>query len=102
MQQHSILIGRDYDGSYLRMGGGEPVALHARTGTGKSVSMSIPNAFTWPGSMIVLDVKGEIFNATAGHRAAMGQKVYRFSPASLDNRSHCWDPFAAVQRDSHD
>jgi type IV secretion system protein VirD4 len=102
MQQHQILIGRDYDGSYLRLGGGEPVALHARTGTGKSVSMSIPNAFTWPGSMVVLDVKGEIFNVTAGHRAAMGQKVYRLSPASLDSRSHCWDPFAAVQRDSAD
>lgn len=99
VKQHDILIGRDYDGSYLRLGGGEPVALHARSGTGKSVSFSTPNALAWPSSLVVFDVKGEIFNATAGYRKhVLGQRVYRFSPASEDGRSHCWNPFAIVER----
>lgn len=103
MKEHYILVGRDAaDGSYLKFGGGEPVAVHARTGSGKSADFGIPNCFTWQGSLVVLDVKGEAFRATAGHRAAMGQDVYLFEPASKGGRSHRWDPFAAVMRRSLD
>jgi type IV secretion system protein VirD4 len=49
---------------------------------------------------VVLDVKGEAFRATAGYRKDMGQEVYLFDPASETGRSHRWDPFAAVQRNS--
>src|SRR6185312_2138621 len=71
-----ILIGQDGD-DYLAFGGTEHVALMARTGSGKTSSFCIPNAFNWPGSLIVLDVKGEIYAATAGHRAQrLGQKVF--------------------------
>ena len=70
----------------------------ARTGAGKGVGFCLPNCFAWQGSLVVLDVKGEAFRATAGHRKAMGQDVYLFDPASESGRSHRWDPFAAVQR----
>jgi len=100
MIEHDILLGRHMDGSYIQFGGGEPVAVHARTGSGKSADFGIPNCFTWQGSLVVLDIKGEAFRATAGHRAEMGQDVYLLEPASKVGRSHRWDPFAAVSRRS--
>jgi type IV secretion system protein VirD4 len=100
MREHDILLGRNQDGSYIRFGGGEPVAVHARTGSGKSADFGIPNCFTWQGSLVVLDIKGDAFRATAGHRAEMGQDVYVLAPGRL--RSHRWDPFESVRRRSVD
>jgi len=77
------------------------VALYARTGTGKSSSVVIPNCFTWRGSLVVLDVKGEAFHATAGYRSeVLGQDVYLFDPAAEDERTHRWNPLQPVQRQS--
>jgi type IV secretion system protein VirD4 len=101
MDEYPILMGRNDDGSYIWLPGGEPVALHARTGAGKSVGFCIPNCFSWKGSLVVLDIKGEAFRATAGHRAAMGQDVYRFEPMSRTGYSHHWNPFSAIDRSSH-
>lgn len=102
-QRHNtapILIGQDGD-EYLSFGGSEHVALMARTGSGKTSSFSIPNAFSWPGSLVMLDVKGEVYEATAGHRAyALGQKIYNFNPTAEDMRSHCWNPLDVVDRNS--
>ncbi len=100
MKEHDILLGRTFDGSgYLRFEGSEHVAVHSRSGAGKTSSFTLPNCFSWQGSLVVLDVKREAFNATAGHRAAMGQEVYLLDPAADDKRSHRWDPFAAVWRE---
>jgi type IV secretion system protein VirD4 len=61
----------------------------------------IPNCFSWRGSLVVLDVKGEAFRATAGYRSrVLGQEVYVFDPAAEDERSHRWNPLQPVQRDS--
>jgi type IV secretion system protein VirD4 len=95
---HDILLGKMADGSYIRLGGGSHVALYAPTESGKGVGFVLPNCFAWTGSLIVLDVKGEVFEATAGHRAAMGQQIYRFDPAAEDGRSHRWNPFTATNR----
>lgn len=100
MREHDILIGRHEDGRYVTFGGTEHAALHARTGAGKTSGFVIPNCFAWRGSLVVLDIKGEAFAATAGHRAKMGQAVYLLDPAASDGKSHRWDPLASVQRDS--
>ncbi|MCA0044654.1 type IV secretory system conjugative DNA transfer family protein [Celeribacter litoreus] len=52
----------------------------AGTGTGKGVSQVIPTALTYPGSMYVIDVKGEIAEVTARRRREMGQKVIILDP----------------------
>jgi type IV secretion system protein VirD4 len=96
MRQNPLLIGKSGH-FYLNLHGTDHAAVYARTGTGKGVSFVIPNCFAWQGSLVVLDIKGEAFRATAGHRKAMGQDVYLFDPASEAGRSHRWDPFAAVQ-----
>jgi type IV secretory pathway TraG/TraD family ATPase VirD4 len=100
MQQHPILIGKQ-GRDYLNFEGSEHAALYARTGTGKTSSVVIPNCFSWRGSLVVLDVKGEAFRATAGYRSAvLGQDVYRFDPAAESERTHRWNPLQPVQRSS--
>ena len=101
MQEYDILIGQADDGQLLRFGGTEHVALHARTGSGKTSGFAIPNAFSWPGSMVCLDIKGEMFQATAGYRSSvLEQAVFLLDPSSIDGRSHRWDPLAVVERQS--
>jgi type IV secretion system protein VirD4 len=47
---------------------------------GKSSTVLIPNLRRYPGSVIVLDPKGELARATADHRRRMGQRVYVLDP----------------------
>lgn len=97
----SVLIGAQ-NGEYLELGGFEHIALLARTGTGKTSSFAIPNAFNWEGSLVILDIKGETYRATAGYRAnVLGQDVYCFNPTAHDLRTHCWNPLSVIDRDSH-
>jgi type IV secretion system protein VirD4 len=100
MQQHPILIGKQGH-DYLNFEVSEHAALYARTGTGKTSSVVIPNCFAWRGSLVVLDVKGEAFRATAGYRSrVLGQDVYLFDPAAENERTHRWNPLAPVERTS--
>src|ERR1700761_2120993 len=100
MQTHPILIGKQ-GRNYLNFEGSEHVALYARSGTGKTSSVVIPACFAWRGSLVVLDVKGEVFKRTAGYRAhVLGQAVYRFDPAAEGGRSHRWNPLSPVDRTS--
>lgn len=52
----------------------------AGTGTGKGVSQVIPTALTYPGSMVIVDIKGEIAAVTARARREMGQEVVILDP----------------------
>lgn len=47
----------------------------APTGTGKTSGPVITNALRHPGQLVVLDMKGEVYAATARARRAMGQDV---------------------------
>lgn len=51
----------------------------AGTGQGKSATQIIANLLTYPGSVVVLDPKGELFAATADRRRRFG-KVFRLAP----------------------
>ena len=46
--------------------------------SGFKVGVVIPNLLNWPDSVVVLDIKRENFQATAGFRAAHGQAVHLF------------------------
>jgi len=57
------------------------------TRSGKGAGYVIPNALMHEGSMIVSDLKGEIFKATAGYRKKNGSQVFLFAPGSeMTNR----------------
>ena len=92
----AILIGR-YRGRFLSLPGQLSVMLSAPTRSGKGVGVVIPNLLSWPDSVVVLDIKGENYDITAGFRAAHGQAVYAFSPFDEGARSHRWNPLSAVR-----
>lgn len=73
----------------------------APTRAGKGVGYVIPNMLLFPGSTVVLDVKGEIFEATARHRLAQGDHVFRFAPFDFDRPSHRYNPLERVAKIPH-
>lgn len=70
----------------------------APTRSGKGVGYVIPNTLLFNGSIVVLDVKGEIFEATSRHRLAEGDAVYRFSPFDFEHPTHRYNPLERVAR----
>lgn len=69
----------------------------APTGRGKTTGFVIPNLLTFHGSAVVLDVKGENFEATARHRAGQGDDVFRIAPTDWhDRRSHRYNPLLRI------
>ena len=70
----------------------------APTRAGKGVGYVIPNTILFTGSIVVLDVKGEIFEATSRHRLTEGDAVYRFSPFDFEHPTHRYNPLERVAR----
>lgn len=52
----------------------------APTGAGKGIGAVIPNLLDYPGSVLVLDIKGENYAVTHRARAANGQAVFLIDP----------------------
>src|SRR2546421_1419655 len=59
----------------------------APTRGGKGL-LATSQLFTWQHSVIVNDLKGDLFTATAGYRSTLG-KVYVIDPTGV---GHCYDP----------
>ena len=93
------LLGRR---NYLRFGGPEHVACYAPTRSGKGVGLVIPNCLLYEASLVCLDVKKENWAATAGIRAAAGQKVFLFDPLAPDGRTARYNPLGYVRRGTMD
>jgi type IV secretion system protein VirD4 len=79
---------------YLIQAGIYNMILAAPTRAGKGVSNVIPTLLSYPGSMIVLDFKGENFNMTSGFRAKFG-KVYRWEPTGYGG--HHFNPMMEIR-----
>ncbi|RAK52768.1 type IV secretory system conjugative DNA transfer family protein [Phenylobacterium deserti] len=92
-----IVLGRK-GGRPLVLGGPEHVMLYAPTRTGKGVGVVIPNLLSWPHSVVVLDVKRENWDATAGFRAAAGQPVHLFDPLEAEGRTARFNPLGHIDR----
>ena len=60
------------------------VVTVAPTGSGKGIGSVIPNLLDYPGSALVLDVKGENAAVTARARQEMGQSVHVVDPFSVN------------------
>ena len=86
-------IGR-FRGRLLMLGGQQGVALAAPPRAGKGAGVVIPNALTWPGSLVCVDIKRENWTVTAGYRKRAGQDCYLFDPVS--ETSARWNPLGYV------
>nr|WP_255606996.1 type IV secretory system conjugative DNA transfer family protein [Brucella anthropi] len=71
--------------------------------SGKGASLIVPNCLLWPDSIIVLDMRGETYEATAGYRSKFS-RVLRFSPADENGDTECYNPldFVAIDPDQRD
>ena len=63
-------------GELVTYSGDSHLITFAPTNTGKTSGPVITNALKHPGQLIVLDMKGEVYTATAEARRAMGQDVH--------------------------
>ena len=94
----SGLIVGDYKGRLLRVKLLSHVLVFAPSRSGKGVSQVIPNALNWTGSLLITDIKCEVFEHTAGFREKCGDKVFLFAPSHLEHRTHCYNPLDLVSR----
>lgn len=68
----------------------------APPGTGKTASIALPNLFSIENSCVVLDIKGELYQKTAGYRQKhFNNEILRFSPFSDDNTMF-FNPFDRI------
>lgn len=77
-----VVVGR-VGRRYLRHDGPEHVLCVAPTRSGKGVGVVVPTLLTWPGSVLVHDIKGENWRLTAGWRDRFS-RVIRFDPTDPD------------------
>lgn len=64
--------------------------------SGKSRALAMTNLVNYAGSVFVVDVKGELWNETAGYRAAgLKAPCYRFAPFEPGN-THYYNPLDAI------
>lgn len=105
VQDDGIVIGK-HKGEILRFPGQQFVLLAAPTRSGKGVGVVIPNLLTYTGSVVVLDIKQENYNITAGYRKeALGQETWLFNPFAEDRepetgraapRTHRYNPLSSI------
>jgi type IV secretion system protein VirD4 len=82
---------------YLRHNGPEHVLLYAPTRSGKGIGLILPTLLSWKQSAFVTDLKGELYELTAGWRQKhAGNKVLRFEPASAEG-SCAFNPMAELR-----
>jgi type IV secretion system protein VirD4 len=94
-----IVLGKAF-GRILRLPGDESVLLTAPTGSGKTAGIAIPNLIEWTDSVVVNDLKGELFSKTADlRRHTHQQPVFRFAPADETQNTHGYNPFFYVRKE---
>ena len=97
--ESGILLGR-WGRRYLSLGGSEFLMLCAPTRSGKGVAIVVPNLLNWGQSVVVVDIKRENFEITAGYRAGHGQEVHLFAPFDEQGRSARFNPLSYVRTDA--
>ena len=86
---------------YLIFSGSQHVLISAPTRSGKGVGIVIPNLLFWQESVVVLDIKQENWQITAGFRAKHGQTCFLLNLAPRDYQSHRWNPLFYISDDIH-
>jgi type IV secretion system protein VirD4 len=84
--------------AYLRYEGSQHVLGFAPSRSGKGVGWVLPTLLTWPGSVVVHDIKGENWALSAGwRREALGSLCLRFDPTCRDGSAARFNPLLEVR-----
>ena len=82
---------------YLRHSGPEHVGVIAPTRSGKGVGLVVPTLLSYAESVVAYDMKGELWNLTAGWRSAQGgNEVVKWNPAAAEGGVSI-NPFAEIR-----
>jgi type IV secretion system protein VirD4 len=83
---------------YLRYDGPQHVLGFAPSRSGKGVGWVLPTLLTWPGSVLVHDIKGENWALSAGWRKqALGSVCLRFDPTCKDGSAARFNPLLEIR-----
>ncbi len=91
----SILIG-SCKGRYLWLGGTQHVITISPTRSGKTTSIAIPVLLSYQESVVVLDLKGELYKATSGWRQAQGHAIRVWAPYDEAGQTHRFNPMTPL------
>jgi type IV secretion system protein VirD4 len=98
-KNEGVVFGLSPGGRYLRYAGDAHVYSVAPSRAGKGVGQVIPTLLTYPGSVVVNDVKGENWKLTAGYRARFSHVLY-WNPT--DPQSCHFNPLLEIRRGLHE
>lgn len=100
-EKESIIIGKKY-GAPIYTNGFEHVLVFAPSGSGKTRSISLPNLFNYPYSVVCNDVKFTLFETTSGFRQTiLGHECYCFAPARHTGKTHRYNPLSFITSDKN-
>jgi type IV secretion system protein VirD4 len=95
--EEALLLGRTHLGGIYRVKASKDrrelghCLVVAPPRSGKSV-LAASQILTWPGSLIIVDIKGELYQKTAGYRATIGP-VFCLDPRGV---GHQYDPLGNI------
>lgn len=78
---YGLVLGRTFGGALIRLPDYCHVLVCGGSGSGKGVSIVIPNLLMYNrGSIVCFDTKSDLFTTTAQRRSASGERIIRLAP----------------------
>ena len=96
---YGLILGRTFKGALIRLPDYCHVLLCGTPGSGKGVSIIIPNLLSYVrGSIVCFDTKGDLYQTTAKRRANRGERIIRLAPFNAGEDA--LNPLDAIPNDS--
>jgi type IV secretion system protein VirD4 len=96
---NGLVLGRTFSGALIRLPHFCHVILCGTPGSGKGVSIIIPNLLSWfRSSIICFTTKTDLYETTAGVRAARGERIVRLAP--FNGGEDRFNPLDTIPSDS--
>jgi type IV secretion system protein VirD4 len=82
-QSDGVIFGKDKQGHLISLPSDAEgnIAVYGPPGSGKTAGVAIPSAMQFQGSVLAVDIKGDIYNYVSGHAR---RKIIRFCPDHPD------------------
>jgi type IV secretion system protein VirD4 len=95
--ESGLLLGRTLSGKLIRVANYCHVLLVGATGSGKGVSIIIPNLLAYfRGSVVCFDTKGDLYALCQRRRAGNGSRVIRLAP--FNHGTDTFNPFDTIRK----